>query len=216
VSGISHERTRGSPDINSRGNKIRNMFVLRKGNSTKDSDNLRKSSNENLNSNVYMYSTNSNMNCDNSKDNSGSSKIYGMDRQSSINSLVESDSCYTRDNSLGSQFARNQKHSSSNGFENHTVFDPYSQGGSSFKTPRQKQNIQLASINKKIKGSNEGKNINIANRNIKIRAIASTKINWKMKSNGFKEIYEKNFKNNNVSDNSSNFLLKLILHRKLL
>jgi len=57
-----NERTRGSPEMNSRGNKIRNMFVLRKGNSTRDSDIMRKSSNENLGNNVYMYNTNSNGN----------------------------------------------------------------------------------------------------------------------------------------------------------
>lgn len=169
------------------------MFVLRKGNSTRDSDNLRKSSNENLNSNVYMFSTKSNINGDTSKDWTISTKIYGMDRQSSINSLAETDSCYTRDNSLGSQFVRNPKHASSNGFENQKGFDPYCHGFS-FKTPRQKQNAQLASINKNPK-INEDKNINIANRNIQVRAIASTRINWKVKSNGFKEIYERNRKN---------------------
>ena len=183
--------------MNSRGNKIRNMFVLRKGNSTRDSDIMRKSSNENLGNNVYMYNTNSNGNWDTSKDCTISTKIYGMDRQSSINSLAETDSCYTRDNSLGSQFARNPKHASSNGFENNKAFDPYSHG-ISFKTPRQKPNAQLSSIPKKGKNNGEDKNMNIANRNIKIRAIASTKINWKVKSNGFKELYEKNRKNMKV------------------
>ena len=183
--------------MNSRGNKVRNMFVLRKGNSTRDSDILRKSSNENLGKNIYMYNTKSIGNWDTSKDWTVSTKVYGMDRQSSINSLAETDSWYTRDNSLGSQFARNPKHASSNGFENNKAFDPYSHG-ISFKTPRQKQNAQLASINKNVKESHEDKNMNIANRNIKIRAIASTKINWKVKSNGFKELYEKNRKNMNV------------------
>ena len=42
---------------------------------------------------------------------------------------------------------------------------------------------------------------NIVNRNIKIRAIASSKGDWKTKSNGFKEIYDRNARLVNVIAN---------------
>lgn len=170
------------------------MFILRKGNSTRDSDILCKSSNENVGSNVNAYKGSSILNFDSSKDWSNSTKNYGLDRQSSINSLIETDSGYTRDNSLGSQFAQNLKHASSNGFNENNAFDPYSHEGS-FQTPRQMTNAQLTSLNIKLNGSNDGKNINIANRNIKIRSVATSKVDWKTRSNGFKELKKNKFTN---------------------
>ena len=45
---------------------------------------------------------------------------------------------------------------------------------------------------------------NIINRNIKIRAIASSKGVWMTKSNGFKEIYDRNARLVNVIANEEN------------
>lgn len=79
-----------SPEKATKVRKIRNMFILRKGNSTKDSNLTRQNSNDN---------------------------VYGLERQSSINSLINSDSYYSRDNSIENQtYIRNQKQASSNGF----------------------------------------------------------------------------------------------------
>lgn len=167
------------------------MFVLRKGNSTRDSNIMRQSSNENVANNVYAYNGSSILNFE-SKDWSISTKAYWLDRQSSINSLVETDLCYTKDNSFWSHIARDLKHASSNGFSEEKAFDPYSLGNS-FKTPRQKDNPQLASLNRKLNGINEEKNINIANRNIKIRAVDTAKFDWKTRSNGFKELKKNKF-----------------------
>lgn len=152
---------------------------------------MRQSSNENVANNVYAYNGSSILNFESGKDWSISTKAYCLDRQSSINSLVETDSWYTKDNSFWSQFARDLKHASSNGFSENKAFDPYSHG-SSFKTPRQKDNPQLASLNRKLNG-NEEKNINIANRNIKIRAVDTAKFDWKTRSNGFKELKKNKF-----------------------
>lgn len=52
-----------------------------------------------------------------------------------------------------------------------------------FQNSRQKSN-ELAKVDHKLS--------NIANRNVKIRAIASSKGDWKTKSNGFKEIFDRN------------------------
>jgi hypothetical protein len=85
------------------------MFILRKGNSTRDSNIHRQNSNDQL-----------------------SPHIYGLDRQSSINSLADSDSCYTRDNSLSTHHPAH----SSNGFSHPS--DPYAHP-TAFQTPRQPQ-----------------------------------------------------------------------------
>ena len=85
-----------SPDKVNKVRKIRNMFVLRKGNSTRDSNLTRQNSNDN---------------------------VYGLERQSSINSLNNSDSWYSRDNSIENQsYIRNQKQASSNGFVNYLIY----------------------------------------------------------------------------------------------
>lgn len=111
---------------NSRSSKVRNVFVLRKGNSTRDSNIPKQNSSESINNNVY-----------------------GLERQTSINSLNDSDWA-GHDNSLSNKRQLyNPKHASSNGFQmsNKNGFEPYSQNGS-FKTPRQKPGVQLASIDK--------------------------------------------------------------------
>ena len=66
------------------------MFVLRKGNSKKDSKTLRQNSNGNE---------------------------YGIDIQGSINSINKNESCYSRENSIErKQLIKNSLQSSSNGF----------------------------------------------------------------------------------------------------
>lgn len=112
-------------DKHSRTNKIRNVFVIRKGNSTRDSNQTNQNSNENFNNNVY-----------------------GLERQTSINSLNESE-VVARDNSLNNRQIYNSKHASSNGFQlyNKNSFEPYSQNGN-FKTPRQNPADNLNKIEK--------------------------------------------------------------------